>query len=57
MLLRSTKAYICGSILYSHFFHLPPHPKDEDDDKSVVVEIRATAGGDEAALFANELFL
>ena len=32
-------------------------PKDEDDDKSVVVEIRATAGGDEAALFAHDLFL
>ena len=31
-------------------------PKDENDDKSVVVEIRAGAGGDEAALFAGELF-
>ena len=31
-------------------------PKDINDDKNVVVEIRAGAGGDEAALFAGELF-
>jgi peptide chain release factor 1 len=31
-------------------------PKDPNDDKSVVIEIRAGAGGDEAALFANELY-
>lgn len=31
-------------------------PKDVNDDKNVVVEIRAGAGGDEAALFAAELF-
>lgn len=31
-------------------------PKDENDDKNVFVEIRAGAGGDEAALFAAELF-
>ncbi len=31
-------------------------PKDPNDDKSVVVEIRAGAGGDEAALFAAELY-
>jgi peptide chain release factor 1 len=31
-------------------------PKDENDDKSVIVEIRAGAGGDEAALFAGDLF-
>ena len=31
-------------------------PKDPLDEKSVVVEIRAGAGGDEAALFAGELF-
>ncbi len=30
-------------------------PKDENDDKNVIVEIRAGAGGDEAALFASEL--
>ena len=31
-------------------------PKDPNDDKDIVVEIRAGAGGDEAALFAAELF-
>lgn len=31
-------------------------PKDPDDDKSVIMEIRGGAGGDEAALFANSLF-
>jgi peptide chain release factor 1 len=30
-------------------------PTDPDDDKDVIVEIRAAAGGDEAALFAEEL--
>lgn len=30
-------------------------PKNEDDDKNVIIEIRAGAGGDEAALFAAEL--
>ena len=31
-------------------------PKDPNDDKSVVVEIRAGTGGDEATLFAADLF-
>ncbi len=31
-------------------------PKDPNDDKNVILEIRAGAGGDEAALFAGELF-
>ncbi|MEG6614186.1 peptide chain release factor 1 [Pseudoclostridium thermosuccinogenes] len=31
-------------------------PKDPNDDKSVIVEIRAGAGGEEAALFAGVLF-
>ncbi|HEY7756406.1 MAG TPA: peptide chain release factor 1 [Actinomycetota bacterium] len=31
-------------------------PKDPNDDKNVVVEIRAGAGGEEAALWAGELF-
>jgi peptide chain release factor 1 len=31
-------------------------PKDPNDDKNVFVEIRGGAGGDEAALFAAELF-
>ncbi len=30
-------------------------PKDEDDDKNVIIEIRAGAGGDEAGLFGAEL--
>ncbi|MEG0832748.1 MAG: peptide chain release factor 1 [Oscillospiraceae bacterium] len=31
-------------------------PKDENDDKNVIVEIRGGAGGEEAALFANSLY-
>lgn len=31
-------------------------PKDPNDDKNIILEIRAGAGGDEAALFAEELF-
>ncbi|MCL2674131.1 MAG: peptide chain release factor 1, partial [Defluviitaleaceae bacterium] len=31
-------------------------PKDPNDDKNVIVEIRGGAGGDEAALFASDLF-
>jgi len=31
-------------------------PKDPDDDKPVIIEIRAGAGGDEASLFAAELY-
>ena len=31
-------------------------PKDPNDDKNVIVEIRAGAGGEEAALFAAEIF-
>src|SRR6187402_1005019 len=30
-------------------------PKDPNDDKDVILEVRAAAGGDEAALFAGEL--
>ena len=30
-------------------------PKDPNDDKNVIVEIRAGVGGDEAALFAGDL--
>lgn len=30
-------------------------PKDPDDDKNVIIEVRAGAGGNEAALFAAEL--
>ncbi|WP_342782420.1 peptide chain release factor 1 [Fodinibius salinus] len=31
-------------------------PKDPDDSKNVIVELRAGAGGDEAAIFAGDLF-
>ncbi|MEG1835934.1 MAG: peptide chain release factor 1 [Oscillospiraceae bacterium] len=31
-------------------------PKDPNDDKNVIIEIRGGAGGDEASLFANSLF-
>lgn len=31
-------------------------PKDEDDNKNVILEIRAGTGGDEAAIFAGDLF-
>ncbi len=31
-------------------------PKDENDDKNVIVEIRGGAGGEEAALFAADLY-
>ncbi len=31
-------------------------PKDPNDDKNVIIEIRSGTGGDEAALFAGELF-
>jgi len=31
-------------------------PKDPNDDKDVIMEIRAGTGGEEAALFANDLF-
>ncbi|NBD26800.1 peptide chain release factor 1 [Paenibacillus glycinis] len=36
-----------------HFLLLP---KDPNDDKNVIVEIRGAAGGDEAALFASDLY-
>ena len=31
-------------------------PKDPNDEKNIILEIRAGAGGDEASLFADELF-
>ena len=31
-------------------------PKDPNDDKNIIIEIRAGAGGDEASLFASELY-
>ncbi len=37
-------------------FHRLVLPKDPNDDKNVIVEIRAGTGGDEAGLFAADLF-
>ncbi len=31
-------------------------PKDADDERNVILEVRAGTGGDEAALFAGDLF-
>ncbi|RLA75902.1 MAG: peptide chain release factor 1 [Epsilonproteobacteria bacterium] len=31
-------------------------PKDKDDDKNIILELRAGAGGDEAALFVADVF-
>ncbi|NQD66556.1 PCRF domain-containing protein, partial [Bacillus haikouensis] len=31
-------------------------PKDPNDDKNVIMEVRGAAGGDEAALFAGDLY-
>lgn len=36
--------------------HILLIPKDPNDDKNVIMEIRGAAGGDEAALFAGSLF-
>ena len=38
-----------------HAVQLALLPKDADDDKSAILEIRAGTGGDEAALFAGDL--
>ncbi|MDD6714834.1 MAG: peptide chain release factor 1 [Firmicutes bacterium] len=40
----------------SHRIRILLIPKDPNDDRNVIVEIRAGAGGDEAALFAAEIF-
>jgi peptide chain release factor 1 len=39
-----------------HAIRIALLPKDEADDRSAILEIRPAAGGDEAALFAAELF-
>jgi peptide chain release factor 1 len=36
--------------------HIMLLPKDPNDEKNVVLEIRKGAGGDEASLFAGEVF-
>ena len=40
----------------THDIRLALLPKDADDERSVILEIRAGTGGDEAALFAGNLF-
>jgi peptide chain release factor 1 len=39
-----------------HAIRLSLLPADADDEKSVILEVRAGTGGDEAALFAGDLF-
>ena len=39
-----------------HGIRLALLPKDEADERSAILEVRPAAGGDEAALFAEELF-
>jgi peptide chain release factor 1 len=39
-----------------HAIRLALLPADADDEKSVILEVRAGTGGDEAALFAGDLF-
>lgn len=39
-----------------HKIKLALIPKDTDDDKNAILEIRAGTGGDEAAIFAGDLF-
>ncbi|MEF9983832.1 MAG: peptide chain release factor 1 [Oscillospiraceae bacterium] len=41
---------------YSNDLKILLLPKDDNDDKNVIVEIRGGAGGDEASLFANSLY-
>jgi peptide chain release factor 1 len=40
----------------AHEIRLALLPKDEADERSAILEVRPAAGGDEAALFAAELF-
>lgn len=42
--------------LLEHQLKIALIPKDPNDDKNIILEIRAGAGGDEASLFADELF-
>ncbi len=42
--------------IYSQELKILLLPKDEDDDRSVIIEIRGGAGGEEAALFAYNLY-
>lgn len=60
-LISLAKAELAESIAkketLEHNLKLMLVPKDPDDDKNIVMEIRAAAGGDEAAIFACDLFL
>ena len=51
--LRDLKDRIPG---LQHDLRIALLPKDEADERSAILEIRPAAGGDEAALFATELF-
>jgi peptide chain release factor 1 len=51
--LRALKDRIPG---LQHEIRLALLPKDEADERAAIMEIRPAAGGDEAALFATELF-
>ena len=39
-----------------HELKLLPLPKDTDDARNAILEVRAGTGGEEAALFASDLF-
>ncbi len=41
---------------YAERLHVLLLPKDPNDDKNVIIEVRGAAGGDEAALFAGDLY-
>ena len=43
-------------VIYEEELKILLLPKDPNDDKNVIVEIRAGAGGDEAALFVGDLY-
>ena len=41
---------------FTHNLKIALLPKDKDDEKSAILEVRAGTGGDEAGLFAGDLF-
>ena len=51
--LRDLKDQIPG---LEHEIRLALLPKDEADERAAILEVRPAAGGDEAALFATDLF-
>ena len=55
---KSAKQAITDSeeMLLEHELKILLLPKDPNDDKNIMVEIRAGAGGDESALFAAEVY-